>query len=152
MIIIYYVIFNDTSKYFEKFDKIIKVKNKQNNTVQFISINPNTMATKSEVKDAIDLKYKRPLKRSDCTYLKLLEKWKPTQYKDLFSKTMKLIEEKSEAFAQYTCDRKTLNVEPVGLGIKPGYENAEIKIDQYPLNRDTMEMDKSGFWKRLTIR
>ena len=36
-----------------------------------------------------------------------------------------------DVIAKRTCDRRTLNVEPVALGIKPGYENAQIRVAQY---------------------
>ena len=67
---------------------------------------------------------------------------------------MNLIKEYNDVFAKYTCDRRTLNVPPCNLGIKPEYKNANIRTEQYPLNsekciqmiRYTTECDKNGFW------
>ena len=52
-----------------------------------------------------------------------------TQYKDLYKKTEELRKEWDHIFAKYTCDRKTLNIKPVNLGIKPEYRNKNIRIE-----------------------
>ena len=127
------------------------------NVVQFLSITESMKATPEEIKKAKELNYNRPIKKPDWTYLKLMEKWKPYLYKDLYAKTMQLIKEKHEAFATHTCDRKTLSVKPAPLGILPEYRNTPIKVDQYPMNKEkriamiayTIEMDKTGFWDKI---
>ena len=44
--------------------------------------------------------------------------------------------------AQYTCDRRTLNVDQVPLVIKPEHRNTTVRIEQYPLNsRNRIQMN-----------
>ena len=131
-------------------------KNYQNN---FITMKPSLMATESELREAEKLNYNKKLKETDLSYLKLLEKWKPRQYAHLYERTIQCREKwkKKKLFAEYTCDRRTLNVEPCGLGIKPEHRNSRIRIEQYPLNREkriqmigyTTECDKNGFWLKI---
>ena len=60
-------------------------------------------------------------------------------------------------FAKYTCDRRTLNVKPCTLGIKPEYRNQNVRVEQYQLNQSkriqmigyTTECDKNGFWLKM---
>ena len=122
--------------------------------VNFITMNPSLAATQEELEMAAKMTYNKPLKFNDFRYLKAMEEWKPRLYFDLYNETIKLIKEFPDLFAKYTCDRRTLNVDPVRLGIKQEYRNVHIRTEQYPLNRKkriqminyTTECDKNGFW------
>ena len=101
--------------------------------------------------------YNPKLLKTDLTYIKKLEKWKPKQYKGLYDKTITLINEFDDIWAKRAMDRKTINVEPVRLGIKEGYSKTYVRTEQYPLNKEkrrnminyTEECDKNGFWLKM---
>ena len=136
-----------------------KNKNDKNYHNNFITMNPSLKASSSEMMEAKNHKYNKELKETDLSYLKMLEKWKPRQYAHLYDKTIKFREKwkRNGMFAKYTCDRRTLNVEPCTLGIKPEHRNTTVRIEQYPLNRQkriqmigyTTECDKNGFWLKM---
>ena len=117
-------------------------------------MNQSLKASKLKLEKAKQFIYNKKLKKTNITYLKLLEKWKPNQYKDLYNETVKLMNEYDDVFAKFTCDRRTLNVAPRNLGIKPEYKNSHIRTEQYQLNSEkriemigyTTECDKNGFW------
>ena len=123
-------------------------------SIQFITANQTFKATPEEINKAKQMNYNRKLIKPDWKYIELYERWKPKKYKNLYNLTMETINEFNDVFAKYTCDRRTFNVEPVKLGIKPGYENKQIRTAQYPLSSEkrismiayTLEMDKSEFW------
>ena len=89
-------------------------------------MNESLKATPEEIKKAKDLNYSKKLLKTDLSYIKLLEKWKPLQYANLYDELQNLMKEFDDVFAKYTCDRRTPNVKPVRLGIKPGYENKNV--------------------------
>ena len=126
-------------------------------TIQFITANETFKATSKEIEDAKRMNYNRKLIQPNWEYIKLYENWKPKQLNGLYNLTMDAIKEYDDIFAKYTCDRRTLNVEPAKLGIIPEHRNKQIRISQYHLNNEkrksmiaySLEMDKSNFWKNI---
>ena len=91
----------------------------------------------------------------NCEYIKTgAELINPQKYKNLYNETMKLINEFDDIFAKYMYDRRTLNIKPVRLNLKPECRNKRYNIDQYPINKDkrisvineTTHFDANGFW------
>ena len=119
-------------------DKNSKTSNSDNShQINFITMNPSLEATDYELNEAKKQNYNKKLQETDLSYLLQLEKWKPRQYAHLYAKTIKFREKwkKRKMFAEYTCDRRTLNVEPCELGIKPEFRNSTVRVEQYPLNQ-----------------
>ena len=113
------------------------------------------VANDIELKLAKD-KIKNPkLQPVNCEYIKSgAEMIDPIKYNNLFNETMKLIREFDDIFAKYMYDRRTLNIKPVRLNLKPECRNKRYNIDQYPINKDkrisvineTTHFDNNGFW------
>ena len=112
-------------------------------------------ATKAELIKADNIIQNPALKKIDCKYiLNGAEKLHPIKYKNLYNRTVESIEKNNDVIAKNMYDRRTLNVEPVRLNLKPECRDKRYNISQYPINEakriavinETKHYDNNGFW------
>ena len=125
------------------------------NQVNYIN-NPHYYeATQIELEKANNTIQNPELKSIDCKYILTgAEKLHPTKYHKLYERTMKSIHKNSDVIAKNMYDRRTLNVEPVRLNLKPDCREKRYNISQYPINQEkriavineTKHYDNNGFW------
>ena len=120
----------------------------------FIMAKQSFLATEEEIEAAKEIHENKELKWNNWDYLKEYPKLYGERYNGLFEGMNKLAEEFEDIFATHTFSRRTMNVEPGRLGIKPEHRNKTMYAPQYPINRDkrlyminyVIENELNGFW------
>ena len=102
------------------------------------------------------------LEFANLDYLKEYPQKYGPRFKGLYEGVQALINKyhhnvENGIFAEFQFDRKTMNVPPARLGIKPEFRDKTMFAQQYPINeqkrRDminyTIENEKNGFWEPI---
>ena len=123
----------------------------------FLMTRQSFMATEKEIKEAAKLLENKYLKWNDLSYIKKLpfvfgEKWNNS-----YNLVMDWIKRHGSMFAKRTFSRRTMNVPPAKLGIKPEHRNKVMYAAQYPISPEkrlhminyTILNEKNGFWRRI---
>ena len=98
------------------------------------------------------------LKWNNLDYLKEYEFKYGPKYKGLYTKMCELIDEYRDVFATHTFDRRTMNVPPARLGIKPEHRDKIMFARQYPISAKKREdmivytilNRDNGFWHKIS--
>ena len=114
-------------------------------------------ATQAEIDEASKILRNDKLKWNDVSYLKRYQNCYGWKWDNSFHKTMRWMNFNKRVFATHVYSRKTMNVEPAKLGIKPEHRDKVMYAAQYPMSRIkrlhminwTKLNEENGFWRRI---
>ena len=120
----------------------------------FIRTNKSFEATEAEKAKAKELMVNEPLKWNKFEYLKDYPIKYGPQFIGLYEAVMKWMHNNKDIFATHTYSRRTMNVPPARLGIKPEHRDKIMFARQYPISAEkrlhminyTIINEKNGFW------
>ena len=123
----------------------------------FIMSRNSFLATQEEIDQAKAMVDNFDLLFNDFTYLKSYEHKYGSKYKGLYEAVMAWIKKNKDIFAKKQFDRKTMNVKPARLGIKPECREYTMYASQYPINQEkrlyminyTLLNEQNGFWRKI---
>ena len=116
------------------------------------------LASEEEIQEARKEFENKELVWNDIRYLKTYEKLYGPRFALLYERISELLQEYKDCFAKFTYDRRTMNVPPARLGIKPQFRNKIMYAPQYPINhikrqfmiQYTEANEQNGFWSKIT--
>ena len=123
----------------------------------FLMSRQSFLASEEEKIEAAKILENKILKWNDLSYLKQLEIKFGENWKDSFQRVTDWMKKYGRIFAKRTFSRRTMNVEPAKLGIKPEHRNKVMYAAQYPISATkrlhminyTTLNEQNGFWRPI---
>ena len=122
-----------------------------------INAKQSFLADQNEIADAVASHVNEELKFNNYEYLKDYPKKYGMRFTGLYEGIIELVERYRHVFATHQFSRKTMNVPPARLGIRPEFRGKTMFAAQYPINAEkrksminyTIENEKNGFWHSI---